>query len=93
MIDQQLLRDVAGYINGRISKVVLNDSYEITVFSVKKVTGTTVELQYLVPAGSVAEITKIDLRDSTDSLISTNAAYVPITTDTAITQIIDVREV
>lgn len=92
MISTELLNDVANYVNGKIAKVVLNDSYEITDFDLKQVDTDTINLQFTVPNGAVAAITGIELRENPDTVISSNTVYVPITTDTIITQTIEVKE-
>nr|WP_150959370.1 ketopantoate hydroxymethyltransferase [Aneurinibacillus sp. XH2] len=92
MITQEFLHDVAEYSNGRVAKVVINDTYEITNFEVKEVTDNVLALNYIVPAGSVSVVTKIELKDSSDKLISSNTVNVPITTDTMMIQSIEVKE-
>ncbi|MEI7027912.1 ketopantoate hydroxymethyltransferase [Paenibacillus sp. y28] len=92
MITSTYLAELAGYTDQRIAKVLLNDSYEISDFSVKQQTGSTVDLEYLIPNGSVSEVTKIELRGASGDVISSSAVYVPITSDTIIRQILTVRE-
>lgn len=93
MIPTSYLRDVAQYTSDRVAKVVLNDTYEITQFDSKAVADNELAIRYLVPFGSVAAITKVELRDAADNVISTNAVYVPITTDHLMLQTIEVKEV
>lgn len=93
MIASTFLADVAQYTNGRIAKVVLNDTVEITKFTIKEVTGSQLGMQYVVPAASVSLVTKIDLRDKDNKVISTNNVYVPIASDTLLLQTINVKEV
>ncbi|MDN4069276.1 ketopantoate hydroxymethyltransferase [Paenibacillus vini] len=93
MIASSFLNGVANYTHGRIAKVVLNDSIEIANFTIKEVTESTVGMQYIVPAALVSLVTKIDLKDSNNNLISTNNVYVPIASDTLLLQTILIKEV
>ncbi|MEK5480297.1 ketopantoate hydroxymethyltransferase [Paenibacillus sp. FSL R5-0407] len=93
MIASSFLNGVANYTHGRIAKVVLNDLIEITNFAIKEVTESTVGMQYIVPAALVSLVTKIDLKDSSNNLISTNNVYVPIASDTLLLQTILIKEV
>lgn len=92
MIASTFLADVAQYTNGRIAKVVLNDTVEITNFSIKEVTESQIGMQYIVPAASVSLVTKIDLKDKDNKVISSNNVYVPIASDTLLLQTISVKE-
>ena len=92
MIPTAYLTELAQYSNSKISKVVVNGTYTITSFIIKQVSSSTVELEYMIPLGSVPEATQIELRSSMDQVISTNAVYVPITSDTIIKQTIKVKE-
>lgn len=87
------LNDVARFVDANISKVVLNDTVEITSFSVKEVTGSTVGMQYIVPAADVSLVTKIELKDASNNIKTTNNVYVPITTDTLLLHTVQVKEV
>ncbi|MDF2925879.1 MAG: ketopantoate hydroxymethyltransferase [Paenibacillaceae bacterium] len=92
MIATAFLTDVATYTDGRIAKVVLNDTYTITDFTVKEVSGAAVAMQYMVPVADVSLVTKIELKDSADNVISSNDVYVPIASDTILLQSIQVKE-
>lgn len=92
MIASTLLSEIAELADSRIAKVVLNESHEITDFEVKSVSGSTVGIQYIVPATAVPIVTKIELKGSANQLITSNDVYVPITSDTLILQTIEVKE-
>lgn len=92
MIASTLLSEIAELADSKIAKVVLNGTYEIDTFEVKSVTGATVGMQYIIPASAVPVVTKIELKNSANQLISSNDVYVPITSDTLILQTLDVRE-
>jgi len=92
VISIEFLSSIAGYVDGQVAKVVLNGSYEITSFKVKEAEQGLVNMQYVVPDGVVPIVSLIELRDSSDTVISSNEVYVPITADTIITQSIRVKE-
>lgn len=94
MIDQGYLVELTEYTDDKIAKVVLNSgAYEITSFDIKQVAANLLTMEYMVPVGSVSEITLIELKSPTGQLISSNNVFIPITTDTVIKQTIKVMEV
>lgn len=93
MMVSSFLNDVARFVDANISKVVLNDTVEITDFVAKEVTGSTVGMQYIVPAVDVSLVTKIELKDASNNIKTTNNVYVPITTDTLLLHTVQVKEV
>lgn len=92
MISSTLLSEIAELVDSKITRVVLNETYEIDTFEVKSVTGATVGMQYIIPAAAVPVVTKIELKNSADQVVSSNDVYVPITSDTLILQTIEVKE-
>lgn len=92
MIPTAYLTELAQYTNTKIAKVVLNSTYEISSFSIKRVTSSTIELEYIIPLGLVTEVKLIELKSSSGQVLSSNTVYVPITSDTIIKQTITVRE-
>lgn len=93
MINAQFLQDVAEYVDDRVAKVVLNESYEITDFEVKAVTDNILALNYIVPVSEVSLITKIELKDADNNQITANDVNIPIASDTLMLQTIEVKEV
>lgn len=93
MIAQKLLNEIAEYVDGRIAKIVINSSYEITDFEVRVVEDNTVVLNYIIPVAEVSLVTKIELKSDLDELITSNDVNVPITSDTLMLQTILVKEV
>lgn len=93
MIVTSYLNDIAQYTEGKIHKVVLNDTYEISRFETKDMENRTVFLKYLVPENSVAHIEKIELQTSNNEVISRNQVSIPVTADTVLLQYIEVKEV
>lgn len=92
MITDRFLGSVADFVNTNVAKVVLNQTYEITTFSIKSVQDNVLTIEYMVPAASVSVINLIQLKDASDALISENSVYVPVPSDTIIRQTVTVRE-
>ncbi|PZM65335.1 ketopantoate hydroxymethyltransferase [Paenibacillus dendritiformis] len=92
MISSGLLRDVAKYIDGRVAKVVINGTFEITDFEVKSVTENILVLNYIVPVEKVSWITLVELKDTSGNTLSSNAVNVPITADHLMVQTIEIKE-
>lgn len=92
MIEPNLLHDMAAYVNGRVAKVVINGSYEITNFVVKAVTDNMLALNYIVPVAEVSLITLVEIKDASDTVLTSNAVNVPITADHMMLQTIEVKE-
>lgn len=93
MIASGLLHDMAGYLDSRVAKVVINGDYEITHFEVKTVNDNVLALNYVVPVDEVSLITLIELKDAADNVLSSNAVNVPITSDHLMLQTIELKEV
>lgn len=92
MMTSNLLTDVASYVHERIARVVINDSYEITDFKVKEITGHVVALNYIVPVAQVSLVTLIQLKDAADQILSSNAVNIPIVADHMMLQTIQIKE-
>lgn len=92
MISHDFLNEVAVFTDRKINKVIINGTYEITNFDLKKVTANELSMTYTVPFGAVENIQQIDLRDELDKVISANQVYVPISSDTILSQTILVKE-
>lgn len=92
MITQSFLHSVANYTENQIRKVVLNEVYEISEFTVKEVSDNILALNYIIPGADVPHVERIELKDSADQVISTNEVDIPITTDQLMIQMITVGE-
>lgn len=92
MITTGLLHDVAGYVNSRVAKVVINGTYTIVNFEVKAVTDSVLALNYIVPVAEVSLITLVELKDEADNVLSSNPVNVPIAADHLMLQTIEVKE-
>jgi len=92
MIAEGILHDVAEYVNGRVAKVVLNETYTITDFEVKSVTDSVLVLNYIIPVAEIPLVTLIELKDAADTVLSSNAVNIPIAADHLMLQTIEVKE-
>lgn len=92
MIVSALLNELAEYVDGRIAKVVINGSYEISSFKVKEVTDNVLALNYIVPVADVSLITSIELKDASDNVLTFNQVNIPIVADHLMLQTIVVKE-
>nr|WP_221468642.1 ketopantoate hydroxymethyltransferase [Cohnella thailandensis] len=86
------MNDIATYVNGRVAKVVINGSYEITDFVVKQVTESTMALNYIVPVSDVQLITQIELKDSGGKMLTSSPVNIPVSSDILMLQSIIVKE-
>ncbi|RCX22600.1 hypothetical protein DFP94_101180 [Fontibacillus phaseoli] len=93
MMNSSFLNEIANYTNAKIAKVILNDTVEITDFTVKQVNESTIGMQYMISASRVELVTKIELADASGQPLSTNEVYVPIASDTLLLHTIQVKEV
>ncbi|MEK3788739.1 ketopantoate hydroxymethyltransferase [Paenibacillus sp. FSL K6-1230] len=93
MISSTLLADLAEVVNGKIAKVVLNDAVELPDFAIKRVDGSTVAMQYIIPVSSVSLVTNIKLKTSTDEMLTDNNVHVPIASDTLLLHTLSIKEV
>lgn len=92
MITQSLLNEMATYVDGRVAKVVINGSYEITNFKVKEVTDNVLALNYIVPVADVSLITSIEIKDASSNVLTSNQVNIPIVADHLMLQTITVKE-
>lgn len=91
MISSKFLTEIADYTEAKIAKVILNDTVEITDFTLKQVTESTIGMQYLIPSSQISLVTKIVLADASGQAISTNEVNVPIASDTLLLHTIQVK--
>lgn len=92
MITNHFLGEVARFVDAKVAKVVINESYTITEFETKAVTANVMAINYIVPVADVSLITLIELKDSSDHTISSNNVNIPIMTDHLMIQTIEVKE-
>ena len=75
---------VAQFIIGATTKVRINGSHIITTFISKTVDENEANIIYDVAFGSVDNVTKIELMDDEDNVLSTTNLFIPIPDDTQI---------
>ncbi|MGN7401707.1 ketopantoate hydroxymethyltransferase [Cytobacillus praedii] len=92
MISEEFLSEVAIFTDMKINKIVLNGTYQIPNFDLKKVAENELSMRYTVPFGAVETIQQIELKDELDNVITSNQVYVPISSDTILSQTIFVKE-
>ena len=75
---------VAQFIIGATTKVRINGSHTITNFTSKTVDENEANIIYDVEFGSVDNVTKIELMDDENNVLSTTNLFIPIPEDTQI---------
>lgn len=83
-ITPALHHKVAQFIIGATTKVRINGSHIITTFISKTVDENEANIIYDVAFGSVDNVTKIELMDNEDNVLSTTNLFIPIPDDTQI---------
>lgn len=77
-----------------IQAVLINDTYKVTTFVQKIITGGYLRIQYNIENWEeIKLITNIKFLDGTDLILSNNPVYIPIASDTMIEHRINIREV
>lgn len=77
-----------------IKAVLINDTYKITTFVQKIITGGYLRIQYNVKNWEQIQlITNIKFLDEDDLILSNDSVYIPISSDTMIEHRINIREV
>lgn len=83
-ITPAMYHKVAQFIIGATTKVRINGSHIITTFTSKTVDENEANIIYDVAFGSVDNVTKIELMDDEDNVLSTTNLFIPIPDDTQI---------
>lgn len=83
-ITPALHHKVAQFIIGATTKVRINGSHIITTFTSKTVDENEANIIYDVAFGSVDSVTKIELMDDENNVLSTTNLFIPIPDDTQI---------
>ncbi|MDQ0658748.1 ketopantoate hydroxymethyltransferase [Paenibacillus sp. ClWae2A] len=91
MIDQEILNELAAHLNSRITKVVINGVYEITNFSEKAVTESTVAVNFLIPAADVSMVTLIEVKGP-NIRVSSKPVNLPVISDTLMLETFEIEE-
>lgn len=89
-----MLNKLKTFTGEEIKAVLINDTYKITTFVQKIITGGYLRIQYNVENWKQIQlITNIKFLDEDDLILSNNPVYIPISSDTMIEHRINIREV
>lgn len=89
-----MLNKLKTFTGEEIKAVLINDTYKITTFVQKIITGGYLRIQYNVENWEQIQlITNIKFLDENDLILSNNPVYIPISSDTMIEHRINIREV
>lgn len=89
-----ILNKLKTFTGEEIQAVLINDTYKITNFVQKIITGGYLRIQYNIKNWEeIKLITNIKFLDGEDLILSNNFVYIPIASDTMIEHRINIREV
>mgnify|MGYP000428100385 CR=1 FL=1 len=89
-----MLNKLKTFTGEEIKAVLINDTYKITNFVQKIITGGYLRIQYNIENWEeIKLITNIKFLDGEDLILSNNPVYIPIASDTMIEHRINIREV
>lgn len=89
-----MLNKLKTFTGGEIKAVLINDTYKITTFVQKIITGGYLRIQYNIKNWKeIKLITNIKFLDKNDLILSNDPVYIPIASDTMIEHRINIREV
>lgn len=89
-----MLNKLKTFTGEEIKAVLINDTYKITTFVQKIITGGYLRIQYKVENWEQIQlVTNIKFLDGEDLILSNNPVYIPIASDTMIEHRINIREV
>lgn len=89
-----MLNKLKTFTGEEIKAVLINDTYKITTFVQKIITGGYLRIQYNVENWEQIQlITNIKFLDENDLILSNDPVYIPIYSDTMIEHRINIREV
>ena len=89
-----MLNKLKTFTGEEIKAVLINDTYKITTFVQKIITGGYLRIQYKIENWEeIKLITNIKFLDGKDLILSNNPVYIPIASDTMIEHRINIREV
>ena len=91
-IQTSLLNDTASFLASDISSVLINDSVEITQFSVKSASDNTVSVEYVVAPNMTNLMSNIKLRKADGTVLTEVAVYVPVSSTVMGKHLITVKE-
>lgn len=71
-----LINAVAGFVSSDVAKARINSSSVITTLT-KSTSSGVLTVQYVVPSGTVNTITKVELLDSSNNVLTSSTVYIP----------------
>ena len=74
-----LINAVAGFVSSDVAKTRINSSSVITTLT-KSTSSGVLTVQYVVPSGTVNTITKVELLDSSNNVLTSSTVYIPAAT-------------
>ena len=90
-VQAALLADVANFVSGDVASALINGTVSVTELT-KSVSGSTLTVQYTVPAGDLTEITTVALLDAEGNTLTSSSVYIPVSGATLLEHIIPVAE-
>lgn len=90
-VQAALLADVANFVSGDVASALINGAVSVTELT-KSVSGSTLTVQYTVPAGDLTEITTVALLDAEGNTLTNSTVYIPVSGATLLEHNIPVAE-
>lgn len=90
-IQSALLTGVANFVSADVATARINGSVSISDLE-KEISGSTLTITYKVPQEQATEITKVELLDANNNVLTSSAVYIPVTTSTILKHTIPVSE-
>ena len=90
-IQSALLTGVANFVSADVATARINGSVSISDLE-KEISGSTLTITYKVPQEQATEITKVELLDANNKVLTSSAVYIPVTTSTILKHTIPVSE-
>ena len=90
-IQPTLLTGVANYVSGDVASALINGTVSVTELT-KTVSGSTLTIQYTIPAGSITQVDTVALLDADGNILTQSTIYVPVSGATLLESKIPVAE-
>lgn len=90
-VQPALLTDVANFVSTDVASALINGTVAVSNLT-KSVSGSTLTVQYTVPAGDLTEITTVALLDAEGNTLTNSTVYIPVSGATLLEHNIPVAE-
>nr|WP_207758055.1 putative phage tail protein [Pseudoflavonifractor phocaeensis] len=90
-VQPALLTDVANFVSTDVASALINGTVAVNELT-KSVSGSTLTVQYTVPAGDLTEITTVALLDAEGNTLTSSTVYIPVSGATLLEHTIPVAE-